>query len=187
MKTVAPAEVTQILLDRIRAGTYELRGPMPTLDELNVEFFGIDAGPHPGRAAYAPLVDAGMVEARKGRGGGHFLVSLTSPGATHALVSIGDEFKDVLDRIKTLHERVMHVVEFEDKRTQTFFGESLHPSRIAAEGFAVEILTRFGVDETTAENTARYAGFTTADTSEYGVRIYGCTLGNERVEFHGRR
>lgn len=183
---MTPSEVTQILLNRIRSGSYEIEGPMPTLDELNEEFFGVDAGPHPGRAAYAPLIDAGMVQARKGRRGGHFLVSKLPPGGSRAFAAVADQIKDIAEQLDVLRDRVMYVVEFEEIAAGVYFGECLHPSRMAAESFAVEMLVRFGEDKSDAEKAVGCAGFTAADASKYAVRIYGCTLGNDRVETRGR-
>ena len=183
---MTPSEVTQILLDRIRSGMYKVENPMPTLDDLNQEFFGVDAGPHPGRAAYAPLINAGMVQSRKGRYGGHFLVSELPPGGSHAFAAVADQIKGIAERLDALRDRVMYIVEFEDKSTGVYFGESIHPSRLAAESFAVEILVRFGEDKDVAEKTVGYAGFTASDARKYAVRIYGSTLGDDRVETRGR-
>lgn len=189
---VTPADVTAILRARIRAGDYGERGPMPTLDELNQEFFPSSSRPQPhaGRAAYAPLIAEGMVEVRKGRNGGHFLISRYPRSSSSALTALAAKIDGLAADLKALRDHVLYVVEFENilvvdrvaAEANRKFGESLHPSRGRAEEFAVEILVRLGIERDDAVKTARLAGFAAADINPYGVRIYGCTLGGERVE-----
>ncbi|GAA1095741.1 hypothetical protein [Tsukamurella spumae] len=194
-------EVTDYLLALARSGQWKVGTRGPILDELNAEIFGADAGPRPGRAAYAPLIEAGMVEARKGAGGGHFLrpteavpqvnfsskVDAVHAAARAAEASVGELTAAAGD----LARQRLYVVELQDLRTPAAngkggpatFGQSLHLSRLAAESFAVDYLTRLGEDEERARAAAALAGFAAADSSaDWGIRIFGVALDGTVVD-----
>ncbi|MFT3899615.1 MAG: GntR family transcriptional regulator [Gordonia sp. (in: high G+C Gram-positive bacteria)] len=184
------AEVTDKLYAAIEAGKYKVGDALPSLDDLNREYFGDGAGPRPGRSAYAPLIAAGMVEARPGRNGGHFLIADSPESATSAMNPTARLIAEAKSAIESLEQFRWHIVEFQDITTGDFFGESLHPNRIAAERFAVSILTRLGEPKEFVEQTVSYAGWTCADTrgTGYGIRIYATTMGGDtHVDISGRR
>jgi DNA-binding GntR family transcriptional regulator len=70
---MSPSEVTNILRDGIRQGRYTATKQLPTLNELNADFFAPKGYPALGRAAYAPLIAEGLVKVIQGEG--HFLVA----------------------------------------------------------------------------------------------------------------
>jgi hypothetical protein len=187
-RRLKPHEVTTILQEHIQEGQYKIGDPLPTLDELNAEFFGVGAGSKVGRAAYAPLIAAGKVEARQGRNGGHFLIALESRSGSNALAAISADLKAVAANLAAVADRLLYVVEFQHIPTGTYFGECLHPSRLAAEEYAIDMLVRLGEERGEATKTVPMAGYTAADVSGqgHGVRIYGYTLGGERTDIHGR-
>lgn len=184
MKKLSPSEVTEILLERIEEREYKVGDVLPTLDELNEQFFGVGSGPKPGRTAYAPLIEAGMVEARQGRYGGHFVISSSPMLVSDALESIAADLKGLGDRFAALRDRLLHVVEFVSPDGGSVFGECLHTSRFAAERYANDMLLRLGEDVDAAEDATARAGFTAATVrpNGHGVRIYGYTLGGERTD-----
>lgn len=186
----AIAEVSDYLIDEIRAGKYALGDSLPTLDELNRDFFGEGAGPRPGRAAYAQLIAAGMVEARQGRHGGHFLISDKPETATKVMVAATNAVANLRAAVDALASIRWYVAELQDIKTGAYFGESFHPNRLAAEAYAMDILTRLGEEPQHVKSAARAAGRTCADTrgAGYGIRIYAVTLdGDTRVDISGRR
>jgi len=152
-------------------------------------------GPATGTRAYAELVKVGMVEHRYDVG--HFLLS-TTPLETELerhripasvrLDSIEAALRSAFAETQRLREdtrTVMHAVEFQDKRTGERFGESLHPSRPAAEQFATEIFTRLGEDPATAVNLASHARETIRDRSMYGVQICSRTVNGTATDTRG--
>lgn len=182
-----PTQVTELLLSRIRDKTYLVGEALPTLDELNREHFGTDAGPRPGRAAYLPLIEAGMVEARRGGGAGHYLISDRPQTGSTVLTEVGTEIEQIKNQLSRLAERLWYVVTFEHIRSGEEFGQSLHPTRLAAEDFAVDMLVRLGANIDSSRSAARLAAWTAADASAmYGVRIWGQNYHGERIEWAGR-
>lgn len=178
---LSPREVTDVIVAAVNAGVYHIGDPLPTLDELNERYFGVSAGPRPGREAYAPLIAAGMVEARQGRNGGHFLIAAEPSGASAAFTVIAAELRALEAKVAGLRSTAMYVVEFQNIPSGDFFGESMHPTRVAAEKFAVDMLVRLGESTESAAAAAQVAGWTCANTrgGGYGVRIYGYTLGGK--------
>lgn len=183
---LVPREVTAEIVASIRAGTYRVGDLLPTLDELNDSYFGHSAGPRPGREAYAPLIAAGMVEARQGRTGGHFLIAAEPAGASATLSTIASELRALSEKVTGIQQIALYVVEFQHLPTRESFGESLHSTRIAAEGFAVDMLVRLGESKRNAVNAAQLAGWTSEQTRAkgYGVRIYGNALGGGLITHH---
>lgn len=177
------AAMREYLLDEIRSGRYRTGDQLPTLDTLAMKFDAVD--PSTGTRAYSELVKLGMVEHRYGVG--HFLLSTTPLEvelerhripALVRLDSIESALRSAFAETQRLREdtrTAMHAVEFQDKQTGERFGESLHPSRLAAERFAVEILTRLGEDAASAAEMATEAGPTICDGDRYGVQICGTT------------
>lgn len=189
---VHPTEVTTILMQRIRDGVYitDTTTPtMPTLDQLNDEFFGGDgAGPKPGRTAYAPLIAAGLVEARQGRNGGHFLIAPQPEPIDAALKTLSAELRTLAETLETVRNRGFYIIEFQHVATGQRFGRALHPSRLAAEESALGILVHLGEARDDAARTVVIAGATIVDVSAagYGVQISGYTLGGDTFDIHGR-
>ena len=74
------------------------------------------------------------------------------------------------------HERgtEMFVSEFQSIRSGEYFGRAEHPSRQAAEEYAVKAMIRLGEAESDARSAAAMAGWGCADASwdGYGVRIF---------------
>ena len=163
---------------------------LPSLDDLNRQFFGDDAGPRPGRSAYAPLIAAGMVESRQGRNGGHFVISTDPVTATTSMSAVASSVDGLRKALDSLVATRWYVAELQDTRTGEWFGESLHPNRLAAETFALDILTRLGETPENVKSAAREAGWTCADTrgGGYGIRIYAVSFdGGSRSDSFGRR
>ena len=186
-------EVTDYLLALAKSGEWEPGTRGPTLDELNTAFFGEDASPRPGRAAYAPLIEAGVVEARKGAAGGHYLRASTAAPTvdlTPEVSAVQEAVEALTAATAELAARRLHVVELQDLRTPSqhrsgpaTFGQSLHTSRLAAEAFAVDYLTRLGEEERRARAAAALAGFAAADSSaDGGIRIYAVDLNGKVVD-----
>lgn len=189
MATVHPSAVTTILMQRIRDGVYAADQKLPTLDELNEEFFdGLGTGPKPGRSAYAPLIAAGMVKAIQGRAGGHFLTSSRPAPVTAALSELATHLQALTEQLESIRDRRLYLVEFQHVRSGQYFGQALHASRLAAEESAIGILVRLGESVDDATRTAAIAGATITDVRAdgYGVRICGHTLGGDIVDLHGR-
>lgn len=184
-----PSEVTTVLMQRIRDGVYTVDQRLPTLDELNEEFFdGLGTGPKAGRSAYAPLIAAGMVRAVQGRAGGHFLSASEPAPVTAALKDLATELGTLTEQLGAIRDRRLYLVEFQHVRTGQYFGQSLHASRLAAEQSAIGILVRLGESVEDATRAAAMAGATIRDVRSdgYGVRICGHTLGGDIVDIHGR-
>lgn len=182
----SPADVTEMLREQIQRGDYAVGDPLPTLNELNDRYFPSATGPGVSRTAYAPLIAARMVEARQGRGGGHFVASAMPASMSTAFAVVADQLEEMGTLLDQVRSAEFWVVEFE-RLTQDAksFGESLHPSRVSAEAFAVDLLTELGESAENARKTADLAGFTAADTRAggYGVRIYPYTLGGDRPTY----
>ncbi|PTR44717.1 regulatory GntR family protein [Rhodococcus sp. OK611] len=187
------AAMRKYLLDEIRSGRYRTGDQLPTLDALNMKFGAV--GDATGTRAYSELVRVGMAEHRYGVG--HFLLSTTPLEvelerhripALVRLDSIESALRSAFAATQALREdtrTVMHAVEFQDKRTGERFGASLHPSRAAAERFAVEILTRLGEDPATAANLASHARTTICDGKRYGVQICSRTVSGAATDTRG--
>ncbi|WQB72140.1 GntR family transcriptional regulator (plasmid) [Prescottella equi] len=173
------AAMREYLLDEIHSGRYRTGDQLPTLDDLNRKFGAI--GEATGTRAYSELVKLGMVEHRYGVG--HFLRSTTPPESARErhrippwvhLDSIESALRSAFAATQALREdtrMVLHVVEFQEKRTGGRFGKSLHVSRPAAEKFGVDILTRLGEDPDTAADMANRAGVDVCEGATYGVQI----------------
>ncbi|WJJ14518.1 GntR family transcriptional regulator (plasmid) [Prescottella equi] len=190
------AAMREYLLDEIRSGRYRTGDQLPSLDALNIKFDAV--GPATGTRAYSELVKLGMVEHRYGLG--YFFLSATPLEvelerhripALVRLDSIEAALRSAFAETRSLRKDsrpATYVVEFQDKRTGERFGESLHPSRLAAERFAVEILTRLGEDASTAMSLASAAGSTICDGRLYGVQISARTTTGANIDIrHGHR
>ena len=68
----------------------------------------------------------------------------------------------------------MFVSEFQSIRSGESFGRAEHPSRQAAEAYAVKAMIHLGESESDARSAAAMAGWGCADASwdGYGVRIF---------------
>jgi len=68
----------------------------------------------------------------------------------------------------------MFVSEFQSIRSGEYFGRAEHPSRQAAEAYAVKALIALGEAESDAHSAASMAGWGCADASAhgYGARIF---------------
>jgi DNA-binding transcriptional MocR family regulator len=175
-------QVTEVLRQRIALGQYAVGDRLPSIEQLNDEFFNADAGPKPARDAYAPLIQEGMVTARVGRAGGHFLVSAEPLPALQFLQEVATSLTDIVGMAMQLANRAVYVVEFRKARSRHGFGECFLPSRLAAESFAVAVLQAMGEPRPKAERAAAAASESPALTQRggYHVRIYGRRLGQRR-------
>ena len=172
-------QVTDALRQRIAKGEYAVGGRLPSIEELNDQYFSADAGPKPARDAYAPLIQEGMVTPRVGRAGGHFLVSAEPLPTLQFLQEVATSVTDIVAAALQLSNRVVYVVEFRKARSQRSFGECFLPSRLAAESFAVAVLQAVGEPRAKAAQAAAMASESPALTQRggYHVRIYGRRLG----------
>ncbi len=172
-----PTEVTQHLLNDIKTGTYAVGDALPTLDQINEQYFG-HRGPKPGRAAYAPLIAAGMIETRQGRHGGHFLTRTTPADVTDTtvLAPFTGPLDAIAEQLKTLRAIELTVVEFYELATGEYFGACLHTSRLAAENYAIAILTHLGDTHPQLAEIIHRATYAASDINHYAVRIHGRTL-----------
>lgn len=170
-------QVTDVLRQRIALGQYAVGDRPPSIEQLNDEFFSVDAGPKPARDAYAPLIQEGMVTARVGRAGGHFLVSAEPLPTLQFLQEVATSLTDVVGA-----NREVYVVEFRKARSRHGFGECFLPSRLAAESFAVAVLQAMGEPRLKAKRAAAAASESPALTQRggYHFRIYGRRLGQLR-------
>lgn len=68
----------------------------------------------------------------------------------------------------------MHVCELQSISSERYFGRTEHPTRQAAENYAVKALLALGESEEDARSAASMAGYGCADASAhgYGVRIF---------------
>ncbi|MCV7256790.1 GntR family transcriptional regulator [Mycobacterium hackensackense] len=180
-------QVTDILRQRIALGQYAVGDRLPSIEQLNDEFFSVDAGPKPARDAYAPLIQEGMVTARVGRAGGHFLVSAEPLPTLQFLQEVATSLTDIVGVAMQLANRAVYVVEFRKARSRHGFGECFLPSRLAAESFAVAVLQALGEPRLKAERAAAAASESPALTQRggYHVRIYGRRLGQLRDDTPG--
>lgn len=177
------AEVTDWLRDQIASGAWKPDTPGPTLDELNEKFFGPNAGPAKARAAYRPLVNAGVVRTVTGYHGGHYLMPDQAPASA---LNLSPQFEQVDQAVAQLRDVEMFQCEFQRVQDGVYFGASLHASRLAAEDFAIAILTELGVQEGMARTAAAHAAFTAAEAGVYAVRIFSVSLTGEVRETAGR-
>ncbi|MGC5027940.1 hypothetical protein ACLQ3K_24565 [Tsukamurella sp. DT100] len=176
-------EVTDWLREQIASGAWQPDTPGPTLDELNEKFFGVDAGPAKARNAYKPLVNAGIVKTVTGFHGGHYLVPSQEPTAA---VNLSPQLDGVDKAVAELRDVELFQCEFQRVKDRVYFGASLHASRLAAEDFAIAILTELGVQEGMARTAAAHAAFTGAEAGVYAVRIYSVSLTGDVRETLGR-
>lgn len=65
-----------------------------------------------------------------------------------------------------------HAVDIQHIDSGGWFGECVQPSRAAAETFVVAKLIELGEDPDEARQVASVAGYTAADATRYGVRIF---------------
>jgi hypothetical protein len=175
------------LRERIAEGRYRIGDLLPSIDELNDEYFGESAGPKSARDAYASLIAQGMVEARVGRGGGHFLVS-TEPMPTHQhLDDTAGDIATVLQYVSRLAQRPIYIVDIWKVRSDKLFGECLQPNREAAEQFATSLLCALGEPESAVARAVGDATqiATVTRPGGYHVRIYGRRLGEQLRELTG--
>lgn len=171
-----PSEVTRLLAASIEDGRYPVGAKLPSLLRLRDEFFG-GKGANSARAAYAPLIDCGMVQVRHGKGGGHFLVST---GPTPKLPNEFEEIKHNLaglnNALAEITGQVFYCVEFRDTSTRAWFGRSLHPNLIRASEFSTTMLMELGEEHDYAAtmSTAAALNHPTPDDGDanYTVRIY---------------
>ncbi len=164
---------TSKIRNSIIGGRYSIGDRLPTLDELSREWFSATAGPQHARAVYAPLIADGLVEARTGRNGGHFVVANRPMDATATNDLLAEAARSAHSALEALTAFTLYVVEFQKVSSGSYFGASLQPSRGAAEQFAIEILTALGESPDDAAGAASAAGWGAADSStEYAVRIF---------------
>jgi DNA-binding transcriptional MocR family regulator len=173
---LSPIEaVTAKLREAITTGAYVVGDRLPTLEEVSQKWIGSGGvGSQQARAVYAPLIADGLVEARTGRAGGHYVIATTPMDATATDDELARLARAARDAMDALVASTLYVVEFQKISNGHFFGACLQPSRGAAERFAVQILTELGEDEVNARSAAEVASWGCADTSAdgYGVRIY---------------
>lgn len=175
--------ITALLRQRIANGHYQIGDRLPTIQEINAELFATPTGPRYARDAYASLIAEGMVEARVGRAGGHFLIS-TTPLLTHEhLAATAEDIAGLRYHAERLAVRSLYVVDIRKSLSRKLIGECLHPNRAAAEEFATAVLVALGEPPaavaTAVSDASSVASSTGADG--YYVRIYGRRLG-ERSE-----
>lgn len=176
-------EATDWLRDQITSGAWAPDAPGPTLDDLNERFFGADAGPNKARAAYKPLVAAGIVRTVTGYHGGHYLVPAPE---TERTVDLSPQLDRVDEAVAGLREVELYRCDLQRVSTGVYFGSCLHRSRLAAEDFAIAILTELGVNEGMARTAAAWAGWTASEAGIYAVRIYSVSLTGQVRDTAGR-
>lgn len=164
---------TSKLREAITTGVYAIGDRLPTLEELNQKWIG-GAGSQQARAVYAPLVADGLVEARTGRTGGHYVIATTPMSAAATDDVLARLARGAREAFDALVNATLFVVELEHIPSSSAFGACLQPSRGAAEHFAIQLLTRLGENEANVRGAAEAASWSWARTSAhgYGVRIY---------------
>jgi DNA-binding transcriptional regulator YhcF (GntR family) len=172
--------ITALLRQRIATGHYRIGDRLPTIQEINTDRLDIPTGTRYARDAYASLIADGMVEARVGRTGGHFLVSAT-PLPTHEhLAATADDIAALIYHAERLALRSLYVVDIRKSRSHRGIGECLQPNRGAAEEFATAVLNALGEPMPAiqrAVSEASHAGSRTR-AGGYQLRIYGRRLGD---------
>lgn len=172
---MSPIEAaTAKLREAITTDTYAIGDRLPTLVEVSQKWIGSGAGSQQARAVYAPLIADGLVEARTGRAGGHYVVATTPMNATATDDELARLARAAREAVDALVNSTLHVVEFQHVPSERYFGACLQPSRGAAERYAVEILTELGEDDANARGVAAVAswGWARSSAHGYGVRIY---------------
>jgi DNA-binding FadR family transcriptional regulator len=169
-----------ILRQRIANGDYQVGDRLPTISEINADILDAPTGPRFAREAYASLISDGMVEARVGRNGGHFLVSTTPiPGREH-LDDAAADIAALVHYAERLAQRSLYIVDIRKAHAKSL-GECFQPSRAAAEEFATAILHALGEPAADVERAVNEASHLAAMTRPdgYEVRIYGRRLGDD--------
>jgi len=166
--------VLSTVRSRIARGEYRVGERLPTIRELSVEFYGSADLPRYAREVYAALIAEGMVEARVGRTGGHYVVSATPSQIHEYLTGLAADLAALLRQAERLAHREIFIVDIRNSLSQNSFGESLQLSRQAAERFAASLLIELGESKAVVAQAVARASRTTSSTpaGAHQLRIY---------------